>query len=194
MLSLKKVVFGLMFLTSVFGMAQEENSKSSWSVEIDPATFVFRGYGVHLRWKPKNSEHFLYGVGAYAMDMPKLMVDLNPENKGKGWDVRLNQGYGGFAEYYINEVNKKFFVGTQIGVQQYKLQHEEEVGNAKYTNSLAMLYLGYVFTPFNKNFYIKPWAGVGYVQKIGGYNQLGKQTYDVSPVTMFATLHLGYKF
>ena len=113
-------------------------NKTEVSIEIDPATFVFNGYGIHFRVKPKNSTHYLIGAGVYAMDFPEILVDLNSSNKDKGWDVRLNQGIGLFGEYHFSQVNKKWYVGSQLALQQYKLQKDFFEGEAKYSNILLM--------------------------------------------------------
>lgn len=178
--------------TTALGARAQDKAKVS--VEIDPATFVFNGYGVHLRLQPKNSAHLLVGIGAYAMDFPDLLVDLNENNKDQGWQVRLNQGIGFFAEHHFNQVNKGWFVGGQAGVQTYKIEQDFIEGDAKYTNLLIMGHGGYSFKPFNNGLYIKPWAGIGYTRKISGENSLGGKEYDIAPVTMFATLHIGYTF
>ena len=57
-----------------------------------------------------------------------------------------------------------------------------------------MTYGGYTWQPFDFSFYIKPWAGIGYTSKISGTNNLGNSEYDIAPIMMFATLHLGYTF
>lgn len=188
----------MMFLMSISISAQEKEisakNKTEYSIEIDPFTFAFKGYGVHLRLQPKNSEHLLMGIGAYAMDMPDALVDFNKNNKGKGWNVRLNQGYGLFGEHHFSEVNKKWFVGAQIGIQEYKIENETVEGSEKFTNILAMGYFGYTIKPFKNNLYLKPWAGIGYTSKISGNNKLGALEYDIAPITMFVTLHIGYTF
>ena len=191
------LTIALILNVSYVSYAQEkelETSKTEISVEIDPATFVLSGYGIHLRLKPKNSQHFLIGIGAYAMDMPDVLVDFNENNKEKGWDVRLNQGYGLFGEYHFAEVNKKWFVGTQLSLQEYKIENESIEGSEKFSNILIMAYTGYTWKLFNSDFYIKPWAGVGYTSKVSGSNTLGNLEYDISPIMMFATLHIGYTF
>jgi hypothetical protein len=70
--------------------------KTKFSIEIDPATFVFKGYSAHLRIQPKASNHLLYGIGIYAMDMPSFFVDMNSNNadQGKDWQVRINNAAG----------------------------------------------------------------------------------------------------
>jgi len=176
--------------------AQDEqaNNKTKFSVEIDPVTFVFRGYGIHFRIQPKGSEHLLIGFGTYAMQMPDLLVNFNKDNKDRGWNVRLNQGYSLFSEYHFTEVNRKWFIGTQVGVQEYKIENENSNGSTKFTNILAMGYFGYTIKPFKNKLYIKPWAGIGYTSKLAGTNTLGAFEYDIAPITMFATLHIGYTF
>lgn len=171
--------------------AQEKGHKIG--VEVDPATFVFNGYGVHLRWQPKNTEHVLLGIGTYAMNMPDALVNFNANNKDKGWDVRLNQGYGLFTEYHFTEVNRKLFVGAQTGIQEFRIDKEGSKSE-KFSNTLAMGYIGYTFKPFDEHFYIKPWAGIGYVSKISGENVVENVKYDIDPITMFMTLHVGYTF
>ncbi len=178
-------------------LAQELGSKENnteISLEIDPATFVFNGYGFHIRLKPQNSNHLLFGLGTYAMDMPDILIELNSNNKDKGWDVRLNQAYGLFGEYHFEEVNKKWFVGEQISIQEYKISNDIEEGNKKFSNLLLMTYGGYTWKPFSSNFYIKPWAGIAYTSKISGDNNHGNLEYDIAPILMFATLHIGYTF
>lgn len=181
-------------------MAQQSSdgateNKSEYAVEIDPATFFFNGYGVHLRFKPKKSNHLLLGLGAYAMDMPGFLVNMNSQNKDKGWQVRINQGMGLFGEYYFQQVNQKWFIGTQLGLQEYKIENEfEEGATTTYTNLLVMGYGGYSWQPFDAGLYVKPWMGVGYSPMISGNNEVGTQKYDVAPFTSFMTLHVGYKF
>lgn len=184
----------LMTFTASAQEANSSNKKASFSVEIDPMTFGFKGYGFHLRMSPKNSDHLLLGLGAYAMDFPSVLVDLNKKNKDQGWSTRLNQGYGLFAEHHFTEVNKKWFVGGQLAIQEYKIENETTDGSEKFSNFLLMAYTGYTWQPFDFNLYIKPWMGIGYTSKVTGENVLGGKTYDIAPILMFATLHVGYTF
>lgn len=185
----------LMILMSISVFAQEnETAKTEFSIEIDPATFAFKGYGIHLRIKPKNSEHLLVGIGAYAMDFPSVLVDLNDKNKEQGWDVRLNQGYGLFGEYHFSEVNKKWYVGTQLAIQEYKIKKDFYDGEAKYSTMLLMGLGGYTLQPFEFPVYFKFWGGVGYTGKIAGEDFIGEAEYDISPILIFGALHIGYTF
>jgi hypothetical protein len=115
----------ILWITTVSASAQTKQShekRTRFSLEIDPATFVFKGYSAHLRVQPKSSNHMLYGLGIYAMDMPSFFVDINSNNANEGWNVRIDRGVGLFGEYHFTEVNKKFFVGAQVSAQQFQIK------------------------------------------------------------------------
>ncbi len=194
MKNLKRVITVMVLTMFISHQSFSQNDQNKFSIEIDPATFAFKGYSVHLRLQPKKSDHLLIGLGTYAMDMPDALVNFNKKNKNMGWDLRLNQGYGFFAEHHFSEVNKKLFVGAQVSLQEYKIEKEDLAGSEKFTNGIAMAYVGYTIQPFQNNLYIKPWAGIGYTSKISGNNTLASSEYDIAPITMFATLHIGYTF
>ncbi len=171
-----------------------QSHKTKYSLEVDPITFAFKGYSLHVRVQPKKTDHLLIGLGIYAMNMPKALVNLNKLNRDKGWDVRINRGYSLFGEYHFNEVNRKWFVGSQIGIQEFKILIDHSVNTEQFQNLLAMGYFGYTFTPFENNFYIKPWAGLGYTTKLSGSQVLGEAQYNIAPITSFLTIHVGYTF
>lgn len=177
-------------------MAQDNiEPKATISLETDPSTFAFKGYAIHFRIKPKECKHILLGAGTYALDMPSIMVDMNGENKNKGWEVRINSAYSFFGEYYFKEANQKWFVGLQAGVQNFKNKNEKLPNqNNKYSNMLLMPSIGYNWQPFKFPMYIKPWMGIGYTTKITGENNIGSMKYDIAPILPFATVHLGYTF
>ncbi len=194
--TIKSIALATLLITSFGAAAQEgeETQKTKFSVEIDPTTFPLRGYGIHLRIQPKNSDHLLLGAGTYAMNFPKVLVNLNKLNRDFGWHVRLNQGYGLFGEYHFSEVNKKWFVGTQLAFQQYKIQKDFYDGESTYSNILIMGTGGYTLQPFDFGLYFKFWGGVGYTAKIAGENTIGNAEHDIFPVLLFGALHVGYTF
>lgn len=200
MKSISKLILVLTLVTimSNYVSAQEneitELSKTKFSLEVDPATFAFRGYGIHLRVQPKNSKHLLVGAGVYAMNLPDALVDLNGDNKEQGWDVRLNQGFGLFGEYHFSEVNKKWFAGAQLAFQEYKIQKDYFDGESKYSTLLFLAMGGYTVQPFDFSVYFKFWGGIGYTDKIGGENTIGRAEYKVDPLLLFGALHIGYTF
>lgn len=194
------VSFTLLFLTlkGNYMQAQEivPENKTTFSVETDPVTFLFKGYALHIRIKPKNSDRLVLGAGIYALDMPSFLVNRNKENRNKGWNVRIHRAVSLFGEYYLREANNKWFIGLQVGIQNFTNTNELSPGEkSSYNNLLIMPSVGYIWRPFQKiGFYIKPWIGIGYTTKISGTNSVNALKYNIAPVTNFVTLHLGYTF
>lgn len=187
------IIFATLIIFTVNSFAQAQ--KTRFSLEVDPATFAFSGYSLHLRIQPAKSSHLLLGAGIYSLQLPQLLVDFNPENKDKGWSSKIKLGYGLFGEYYFSKVNRKWFVGGQTSLQSYTIKNTAHSEEATFTNVLLMTYGGYVWAPFkNNSLYFKPWAGIGYTSKISGQNQIADKKYDIAPITMFVTLHVGYTF
>ncbi|HAN00328.1 MAG TPA: hypothetical protein DCQ26_17170 [Marinilabiliales bacterium] len=188
------VIFGMSNFNATAQSTDLTVGKTKFSIEIDPATFAFNGYSAHLRIQPKSCNHLIYGVGIYAMDMPAFFVDMNSNNADKGWQVRINNAIGIFGEHHFSQVNKGFFVGSQISAQQFLIENDNQSGDEKFTNGLIMGYGGYTLQPFKFPLYFKAWGGVGYTSKISGENILGGQEYEIAPISVFATLHVGYTF
>lgn len=193
-LKLLAVISSFIFTTNFANAQSASLKKTTISIETDPSTFIFKGYAVHFRIQPKNTRHLVLGAGLYALDLPDIMVNLNADNKDKGWNVRINSAYALFSEYYFKDANSKWFIGLQTGIQNYKNTNETIMGKeAKYSNLLIMPSLGYNWRPFkNKSFYIKPWSGAGYTTKLNGENNINSLTYTISRVVPFVTLHVGY--
>ena len=172
-----------------------QDYSSRLSLEIDPITFLYRGYSLHAQYQPMFSDHLLIGVGIYALDLPEQIVDFNSENRDEGWDVRIRSAYFIKGEYYVKKANHGWFLGEQIGFQSFRVSNNAEVsGSTSFNNILLLTYLGYSWHPYKGSFYIKPWAGLGYTAKVDGVNRVGSMTYDIGPLFPFVTVHLGYTF
>jgi hypothetical protein len=185
----------LFSVLSIFKTSAQERT-TLFAVEIDPTTYMLKGYSLHLRIKPAGCDKWMIGAGTYGLNLPDMLVNLNPKNKNEGWDVRINSAYALYGEYYFKEANQRWFIGEQVGVQNFKISNDTEssADQAKFRNILLMTYFGYSWHPGNGDFYIKPWAGLGYTHKVLGYTTVGNLYYDVAPIFPFVTLHLGYNF
>ncbi len=186
----------MLILTSLFLPASSAaQDRQTLSIETDPATFAFDGYAVHIRLTLPALPGWRFGAGTYAMDFPALLVDMNPDNKNQGWDVRLNSGIGLFTEYTPGGKSHGWFVGGQLALQDYQLGNPDSAaGQAEFKTLLMMLHTGYRWFPAGDHFYLQPWAGLGYTQKLDGSAKLGSKEYDIAPVIPFITVHVGYRF
>jgi hypothetical protein len=176
--------------------AQDIFSKhqTTFSLETDPTTFLLDGYALHFRIKPAESSHLVIGAGTYSMKLPNVIVNLNPNDKGEGWNTRIKNAYSLYGEYYFKEAFSKFFAGLQAGVQNYRLSNNNESASSAYRTVMVMPMFGYVWQPFNFPLYVKPWLGVGYNSKISGSTVVGSSEYELSRLMPLLTFHIGYKF
>ncbi len=186
-----------LFATSKLNAQSQSTNKTKFSIEIDPTTFAaFNGYGVYGKVQLKNTKHWILGGGVYGLDLPKPLIDINADNKDKGWKTRINSAYLIFGEYYFKEPNNKWFAVLNLDIQNFKITNDNIADKAStYSSFLVLPAIGYVWKPFKgNNFYIKPWGGLGYTTKISGDNTINNLTYKISSLVPFATLHFGYTF
>jgi hypothetical protein len=184
-------IFALLNMTAY---AQEKTT--TFSIEIDPSTYLLKGYSFHVRIKPSSCERWMIGVGTYGLDLPDMLVNLNPDNRNEGWNARIRSAYSLYGEYYFKQANQRWFIGEQIGIQNFRVKNDQEsnAGSADFSNMLLMTYFGYSWHPGAGGFYIKPWAGLGYTNQLSGSTTVGNLHYDVAPIFPFVTFHIGYNF
>lgn len=168
---------------------------SRLSIELDPLTFLSKGYSLHVRYQPMFADRFLIGLGTYAMELPEPMLDMNRNNRDKGWNARIRSAYFVTAEFYAKRANHGWFLGEQIGFQSFKVSNNKEVGStASFNNLLLLTHVGYSWHPYKGSFFVKPWIGLGFTEMIDGTNEVGELAYDTGPWFPFFTVHLGYTF
>jgi hypothetical protein len=187
---------GFLMLLCWSALTVTAQSKTKFSIETDPSTFALKGYAIHIRIQPASCKRFLIGAGSYGLTLPDKMVDLNKNNRSEGWDVKIKSAYALYGEYYFKEANRGWFVGEQVGLQNFKISNDQEQSAvaADFRNLLLLTYIGYSWHPYKGRFYIKPWAGLGYTNKITGSTTVGTKVYDVAPLFPFVTFHVGYTF
>lgn len=168
---------------------------SRLSVEIDPITFVLKGHSFYVRYQPMFTDRFVIGIGTYAMDLSEAIVDMNGNNRDKGWDVRIKGAFLVSAEFYAKEANNGWFIGERIGFQSMRVRNNTEVrGSSTFNNLFLTTYVGYNWHPFKGSFFVKPWAGIGFREMVDGTSRVGGLNYDIGPLFPFFTVHLGYTF
>ena len=181
----------LLAATAIFGTLSLQAETKDFAIEVDPSTYAFDGYSIHLKKRFETLPNVQFGVGVYAMDFPDVFVDMHSKNKNKGWNVRLDNGVGLFADVYADESLSGWFYGGQIAFQRYEIDNIG--GSSSYDTLLLMGHGGYRYN-INEQLYLKFWGGVGYSHKFSGSNRVGSLEYDVPKVVPFGALHIGYSF
>lgn len=162
-------------------------------LEVDPTTFALGGLSGHVRFRPASGS-WSFGAGAYAMDLPSPLVDLDPSNRDKGWKVRIRAGAALFVDRFFANAPDGPFAGVEAGWQRIRLIDARVApGSVEYDALLLMGRGGWLWRPFASGFYVMPWVGAGWASKVSGRSTLGGVSYDVSPLAVFATVHLGWR-
>ena len=184
--------------TSAVAIADNTPRATAVYLESDPSTFVLGGFSAHLRVAPAAWPRWTVGAGAYALDFPRLMVNLAPENRDEGWQVRLRLAYGLFVDrtLWSRRGDDGLFAGVQVALQHFRIRNER-LGDtsADSANWLVMPRIGYLFRPFETSgFYLLGWLGIGATGRLSGETRVGGDSYQVLPVIAFGAVHLGWSF
>lgn len=159
-------------------------------VETDPATFALKGAAAHVRIRSDAMPGWTVGMGAYLLDFPAPMVDLNAANRDEDWDVRIEPGIGLFVDRSLGEDGRGLQIGMQLGLQRFETSAKAQTGSDGFWNLLVMPRIGWEWHPMDNGFYVFPWAGLGWTNTVKG----STGNYDVAPLVPFATLHAGWQF
>lgn len=186
-------LFKLLLTTLIFSPLFSARTTAAIDIEIDPATYAFKGDSLHIKYTSDSAPQWRWGIGTYRMEMPDALVDFNEKNKNQNWNVEIKRAYGLFAEYYFDASQKGWFLGGQISQQEYRI--EKPTTNAQvFTNGLLMMNIGYKWNIQDSGFYVLPWAGIGYTKTLGNKSERIASGFDVNPITAFMTVHIGYEF
>ncbi len=195
---MKRIAFASIVLLLAFGetTAAQNRAQDGATIflETDPATFAFAGHSAHVRRSLRTVPGLVVGAGLYGMRLPSLMTNLHAANRDEGWTARIDNGYGLFADYHPSGEPGGLFVGLQLALQNYSLAREGTGEKRSFHAGLAMARIGTLYKPFDSSFYVLPWAGVGVSAPLSDASRtLLDETYELPPVTAFATLHVGWE-
>lgn len=184
-----RIVLPLLVILAVSRGAHAGPPRRAVMVEVDPSTFVLGGFSAHVRFEPRPAQRWLVGAGLYALDLPSLVVDLNPANRDEAWDVRFRLGYGVFVDRLLGHGRGGPSVGIQVALQ-HMGAGQPNAEQARFVNALVMPRVGYTVHPFDGRFYVFGWLGVGATGTVAGRTG----GYDVFPAVAFAAVHAGMRF
>ena len=183
----------LALVAAIASFTRSASADTGLMVETDPSTFFLGGFAAHARVALEGG-HVTVGGGLYALTFPSFLVDLNPNDRGAGWNVRLELGGAIFGDYYFGGNAQGWFVGAEAALQRYRYTNDDVAGQARATNFVFLPRAGYQWRPLDAGFYVMPWVGLGYEVQIGGSRQIGNRTYDLSPLVPYAAVHVGWRF
>ena len=163
-------------------------------VEADPVPFALDGFSLHARIAHRALPGWVFGAGLYGLRFPGFYQDIFPRNRGEGWNSRIRHAHALFVDYHFAGRPQGLFVGLQVAAQRLEVTNDNvQAAAAESVNLLAMGRVGYLWRPFEAGFYVMPWMGLGGTLSLGD-RTVADQAYEVFPLAVFGTAHLGWMF
>lgn len=161
--------------------AQEEASGARFDFEVDPIAYALEGHSLHvgLGWG-----RYRLDVGNFALAMPGWMHGQDD------FDARF-QGFGVKLDAFLDPLKQTGgFVGldssyTVVSVVDQRTGLGDRAGGLSVGGRVGWRFeLGH-------DIFAVPWVGVGY--RFGEEVAAGGRAFEMSPWTVFPTVHVGYR-
>lgn len=151
-------------------------------VEADPFAYVLNGFSLHVAGIL--GDHRL-SIGTFGIDVPRFFhadEDWSIVMRGVGvkWDL-LGASLDGF------------FVGADANY--FRMAYTlDETGAMDRRHEFSLgLRSGYRLPVGRSRAFIVPWVGVGYTFN-GGDVEIANRIFEHKPITIFPTVHIGWRF
>jgi hypothetical protein len=163
-------------------LAVPSGARGQVEVEVDPIAYAASGFSLHVA---KVLGPMRLNLGAFGADVPSWM------HGNEGWTSTMRGA--GVKVDYVGAPSAGFFVGAEGGYMRmdYRLLREGE--NVKRDVVGVGLRGGYRLPLGGRGLYIAPWVGVGY-NFDGPAVEVGGEEFERSPISIFPTVHIGWRF
>jgi hypothetical protein len=151
-------------------------------VEVDPFAYALSGFSLHIA---KVFDATRLSVGTFGIDVPEHFHgndDWSSTMRGVGvkWD-------------YLGLNPDGFFTGLDAGYMRMSYGLDESGAQEKRNVIGAGVRAGYRLPLGGHGFYLAPWLSMSY-NFDGEEVAIGDAEFSRNPVTVFPTLHLGWRF
>ena len=164
--------------------ADSAGSGTSFSIEVDPAPFFYRGYSVAAG----------YSVGRYRFSANLFSTDYPDFALKEGWHAHVEIAGSIRFQYYFKPRSEGWYAGIQIGLLETNYRRDGSSGDVSVTQFALTPTAGYRWFPFAGGFYLMPAIGVGFTLWASGDATLGGETYPQYAPVFISAVHIGYEF
>ncbi|KJD31195.1 hypothetical protein PW52_16770 [Tamlana sedimentorum] len=190
----RKILLCCVLVLNFSKIYAQEKEKSWIGLETDPISSAFGAKTLSVVIEPQKSHHWSLFLNVVNADFPNWMDDfLNPKNKGKGFDSKINIG-GGFAiDYFIKEERKGVYLGLINLFFQNEISRNTVSGKVLTHNIIPRV--GYRWYPFKKaKLYVNPFLGLRYEYSFQNTLMIDGAVFTPAGIQPFGTIHIGYHF
>lgn len=159
----------------------ESKDMARFDFELDPLAYALDGYSLHVGagWG-----RYRFDVGNFALGLPSWLHGQEDFKASFG-------GFGVKLDAFLNDEEQVgAFVGLESAYTVVQIQDDRTRQSASARTISAGARIGYRFE-LPANLYVSPWVGFGY--RLGDMPVAGGRAFEMSPWTIFPTIHLGYR-
>lgn len=149
-------------------------------VEADPIAYAANGFSLHVARVLGSAR---LSVGTFGADVPEWM------HGNDDWSFSVRGA--GVKMDYLGSRADGWFVGVDGGYM--RMTYGSGGESVKRDQVAAGMRGGYRLDIGRSGLYLAPWVGVSYGFG-GGDVEIGDQRFDHSPITIFPTVHVGWRF
>lgn len=150
-------------------------------VEIDPIAYALDGFSLHVGL---NKGRYRLDLGAFGLAMPEFVHGQD------GFDASF-AGFGGKFDVALHEDGWGPFASLEGAYTRLTVRDRQTTQSADDPALGVGVRVGWRFNVVD-NFYVVPWVGVGY--RFGSDVNVAGRVFENNNITVFPTVHLGYRF
>ena len=184
----------VLFTFTQFAQAQDTEPEHTFSIEVNPLAYAFSGWSVGGTYHPQKINRWVFNAGAYGFQMPEVFVEQIPGNEDEGFELEINSAVTIGADFYPwsqNRAGLAFGISTVLA--NFEATNENEDGSAEYTSQYVVPRASYTWFVF-KGFYVMPWVGVEFHNKISGDTQVGSRNFEPMTIQFSPNVTIGFSF
>jgi hypothetical protein len=171
----------LLFLFMV-AFAAPSSASAQVEIEADPLAYALNGFSLHVA---KVFGSVRVNVGTFGLDVPTAY------HGNSGWNSTM-RGVGVKFDHLGSAIDG-FFVGAEGGYMRNRYEREGHAPATERDVIGAGVRGGYRLPIGGSGLYLAPWVGIGY-NFDGDDVVIAGEEFDRSPVSRFATVHIGWRF
>lgn len=150
-------------------------------IEADPFAYALNGFSLHAAGVFGS---YRLSVGTFGIDVPRFFHgedDWSVVMRGAGvkWDLLGARSDG-------------FFVGVDASYMRMSYTLDEVAETEKMNEFNVGVRGGFRLPVGRSGLYLAPWVGIGY--SFGDDVEVGGRTFEHSPIVVFPTVHVGWRF
>ena len=177
---MKTVVSAIPLLVSLTGGSTAYASPKA-DIELDPLAYALGGTSVHGGIQV---DRFRFDLGAFSLDVPEAF------HGNMGFALSM-AGAGLKLDYFPLAQNTGLFFGAEVSLSKTTIIESGSKQADRATHAGVSARVGYRID-LGKAFFLSPWVSVGYAS--GEDRVIGGRTFEHSRLTVFPTVHIGYRF